>query len=61
MHIARNVALLGPNRMTARDHNPRLTAMIVKSYVVQHRVRPEQFSDLITSVNQALDQSPNDN
>jgi hypothetical protein len=35
MHIARNVALLGPNRMTARDHNPRLTAMIVKSYVVQ--------------------------
>src|SRR6266853_4193318 len=36
--------------------NPRLTAMIVKSYVVQHRVRPEQFSDLITSVNQALGQ-----
>src|SRR5712691_4234458 len=30
--------------------------MIVKSYVVQHRVRPEQFSDLITSVNQALGQ-----
>src|SRR2546421_12881157 len=34
--------------------NPRLTAMIVKSYVVQHPIRPEQFSDLITSVNQAL-------
>ncbi len=30
--------------------------MIVKSYVVQHRMRPEQFSDLITSVNQALGQ-----
>jgi predicted transcriptional regulator len=36
--------------------NPRLTAIIVKSYVVQHRVRPDQISDLITSVNQALDQ-----
>jgi len=36
--------------------NSRLTAKIVKSYVVQHRVRPEQFSDLITSVNQALGQ-----
>src|SRR6267142_1333974 len=30
--------------------------MIVKSYVVQHRVRPEQISDLIASVNQALGQ-----
>jgi len=36
--------------------NPRLTAIIVKSYVVQHRVRPDQISDLITSVTQALDQ-----
>jgi predicted transcriptional regulator len=36
--------------------NPRLTAMIVKGYVVQHRVRPDQISDLITSVNQALGQ-----
>src|ERR1700746_546622 len=36
--------------------SPRLTAMIVKSYVVQHRVRPDQISDLITSVNQALGQ-----
>src|SRR5260370_39900649 len=36
--------------------NPRLTAMIVKSYVVQHRVRPDQISDLITSVNQTLGQ-----
>ena len=34
--------------------NPRLTAIIVKSYVVQHRVRPDQISDLITSVNHAL-------
>jgi len=47
--------------MTARDHNPRLTAMIVKSYVVQALGGPDQISDLITSVNQALDQSPNDN
>jgi predicted transcriptional regulator len=30
--------------------------MIVKSYVVQHWVRPDQISDLITSVNQALGQ-----
>jgi predicted transcriptional regulator len=36
--------------------NPRLTAMIVKSYVVQHKVRPDQISDLITSVDQALGQ-----
>ena len=36
--------------------SPRLTAMIVKSYVRQHRVRPDQISDLITSVNQALGQ-----
>jgi predicted transcriptional regulator len=36
--------------------DPRLTAMIVKSYVVQHWVRPDQISDLITSVNQALGQ-----
>jgi predicted transcriptional regulator len=36
--------------------NPRLTAMIVKGYVVQHRVRPDQISDLIISVNQALGQ-----
>jgi predicted transcriptional regulator len=36
--------------------NPRLTAMIVKGYVRQHRVRPDQISDLITSVNQALGQ-----
>src|SRR6266481_6074070 len=30
--------------------------MIVKSYVVQHKVRPEQLSDLITSVHSALGQ-----
>ena len=42
--------------MNTEKKNSRLTAMIVKSYVVQHRVRPEQFSDLITSVNQALGQ-----
>ena len=42
--------------MNTEKKNSRLTAMIVNSYVVQHRVRPEQFSDLITSVNQALGQ-----
>ena len=42
--------------MNTEKINPRLTAMIVKSYVVQHRVRPEQLSDLISSVNQALGQ-----
>src|ERR1700730_1562718 len=36
--------------------NPRLIAMIVKGYVVQHRVRPDQISDLVTSVYQALGQ-----
>jgi predicted transcriptional regulator len=35
---------------------PRLTAMIVKSYVRQHRVRPDQLSDLITSVHSTLGQ-----
>src|SRR5258708_17844410 len=42
--------------MNTEKINPRLTAMIVKGYVVQHRVRPDQISDLITSVNQALGQ-----
>ena len=42
--------------MNTEKINPRLTAMIVKSYVVQHRVRPDQISDLITSVDKALGQ-----
>ena len=42
--------------MNTEKIDPRLTAMIVKGYVVQHRVRPDQISDLITSVNQALGQ-----
>ncbi len=42
--------------MNTEKTNPRLTATIVKSYVVQHRVRPDQISDLINSVNQALGQ-----
>ena len=42
--------------MNTEKINPRLTAIIVKSYVVQHRVRPDQISDLITSVDQALGQ-----
>src|SRR6266446_2836646 len=36
--------------------NPHSTAMIVSSYVRHHTLRPEQLSDLITSVNQALGQ-----
>ena len=42
--------------MNTEKISPRLTAMIVKSYVVQHKVRPDQISDLITSVDQALGQ-----
>ena len=42
--------------MNTEKINPRLTATIVKSYVVQHKVRPDQISDLITSVDQALGQ-----
>jgi len=36
--------------------NPRLTAIIVKSYLRQHRIRPDQLSDLITSVHSTLGQ-----
>ena len=42
--------------MNTEKMNPRLTAIIVKSYVRQHRMRPEQLSDLVTSVHQALGQ-----
>jgi predicted transcriptional regulator len=36
--------------------NPTLTAKIVGSYVRQHRVRPEELPEIITSVHQALGQ-----
>jgi predicted transcriptional regulator len=36
--------------------DPRLTAMIVRSYVRHHRVGTDQISDLITSVHQAFGQ-----
>jgi len=36
--------------------NPRLTAIIVKSYVRQHKMGTDQISDLITSVHQAFGQ-----
>ncbi len=42
--------------MNTEKINPHLTATIVKSYIVQHKVRPDQISDLITSVDQALGQ-----
>src|SRR6201993_5395830 len=42
--------------VNSETSNTRLTAKIVKSYVVQHKVRPDQISDLITSVDQALGQ-----
>ena len=42
--------------MNTEKIDPRLTAKVVRSYVVQHRVRPEQLSDLITSVHQAFGQ-----
>ena len=42
--------------MITEKINPRLTAIIVKSYVRQHKMGTDQISDLITSVNQALGQ-----
>jgi predicted transcriptional regulator len=36
--------------------NPNLTAKIVGSYLRQHRVRPEQLSEIITTVHRALGQ-----
>jgi predicted transcriptional regulator len=42
--------------MNIEEINPHLIAKIVSSYVRHQTVRPEQISDLITSVHQALDQ-----
>jgi predicted transcriptional regulator len=42
--------------MNTEGVNPHLTAKIVRSYVGQHRVRPEQLSDLISTVHRALGQ-----
>jgi predicted transcriptional regulator len=40
--------------MDVERANPILTAKIVGSYVRQHRVRPEELPEIITSVHQAL-------
>ena len=40
--------------MNTEETNPHSTAMIVSSYVRHHTVRPEQLSDLITTVHHAL-------
>ena len=40
--------------MNTEETNPHSTAMIVSSYVRHHTLRPEQLSDLITSVHHAL-------
>jgi len=42
--------------VNTEETNPHSTVMIVSSYVRHHRVGPEQLSDLITSVHQALSQ-----
>jgi predicted transcriptional regulator len=40
--------------VNTEETNPRSTAMIVSSYVRHHTLRPEQLSDLITTVHHAL-------
>ena len=40
--------------MNTEETNPHSTAMIVSSYVRHHTLRPEQLSDLITTVHRAL-------
>jgi predicted transcriptional regulator len=42
--------------VNTEETNPHSTAMIVSSYVRHHAVRPEQLSDLITTVHHALGQ-----
>src|SRR5260370_958568 len=40
--------------VNTEETNPHTTAMIVSSYVRHHMLRPEQLSDLITTVHHAL-------
>ena len=40
--------------MNTEETNPHSTAMIVSSYVRHHTLRPEELSDLITTVHHAL-------
>ena len=40
--------------MNTEETNPHSTALIVSSYVRHHTLRPEQLSDLITTVHHAL-------
>src|SRR6266478_5826994 len=40
--------------VNTEETNPHSTAMIVSSYVRHHALRPEQLSDLITTVHHAL-------
>jgi predicted transcriptional regulator len=42
--------------VNTQKNDPHLTTKIVSSYVEHHTLRPEQLSDLITSVHQALSQ-----
>ena len=42
--------------MNTEETNPHSTAMMVSSYVRHHTLRPEQLSDLITTVHHALGQ-----
>jgi predicted transcriptional regulator len=40
--------------MNTEETNPHSTAMIVSNYLRHHTLRPEQLSDLITTVHHAL-------
>jgi predicted transcriptional regulator len=42
--------------VNTEEVNPHLTAKIVVSYVRHHRLEPDQLSDLITSIRQAMGQ-----
>jgi predicted transcriptional regulator len=42
--------------VNTEEINPHLTTQIVVSYVRHHRLRPDQLSDLITSVHRAIGQ-----
>src|SRR6267154_6659632 len=42
--------------VNTEETNPHSTAMIVSSYVRHHTLRPEQLSDLITTVHRAIAQ-----
>jgi predicted transcriptional regulator len=50
------ITIKGQHVLRPEETNPHSTAMIVSSYVRHHTLRPEQLSDLITTVHHALGQ-----